>query len=348
MDDGIDYEAQRLANMAANRKLLEELGLHECKLPAAPKKVSKLRAKRPLTKKRRPSRLPLSESEESDTELPTPKKLKRDTDGGEENIQGRRRSLRNTRRVSYANDGQNIKRAQSPPSSPDWKVRKSSRRSLPRIIDETKQRQVSKLGPRLHDPKQYGAIPGVPVGMVFETRQAASQAAIHAPWVAGISAGKDGAYSVALSGGYDDDVDMGDGFTFTGAGGRDLKGTKQNPKNLRTAPQSCDQTFDSPLNKSLQRSAQTRNPVRVLRGFKLNSPYAPSSGYRYDGLYVVEKAWTEQGLQGFKVCKYAFKRLPDQPELLVTSEEQDESEAESSDHSTMSSTPEATPESEDD
>lgn len=60
-----------------------------------------------------------------------------------------------------------------------------------------------------------------------------------------------GAYSIALSGGlrlaldhasmifdsqenlgYDDDVDMGEGFTFTGAGGRDLKGTKANPKNV--------------------------------------------------------------------------------------------------------------------
>lgn len=29
------------------------------------------------------------------------------------------------------------------------------------------------------------------------------------PWVAGISGGPDGAYSVALSGGYDDDVDLG-------------------------------------------------------------------------------------------------------------------------------------------
>lgn len=33
--------------------------------------------------------------------------------------------------------------------------------------------------------------------------------AIHAPFVAGISSGPEGAYSVALSGGYDDDVDLG-------------------------------------------------------------------------------------------------------------------------------------------
>ena len=39
-------------------------------------------------------------------------------------------------------------------------------------------------------------------------------------------------------GGYEDDVDNGETFTYTGAGGRDLSGNK------RTAEQSCDQTLD--------------------------------------------------------------------------------------------------------
>ena len=34
----------------------------------------------------------------------------------------------------------------------------------------------------------------------------------------GIHAGPKGAYSIALSGGYEDDVDMGDCFTYTGEG----------------------------------------------------------------------------------------------------------------------------------
>lgn len=58
---------------------------------------------------------------------------------------------------------------------------------------------------------------------------------------------------------------------------------------LRTAPQSCDQSFEHKLNKTLKASADTKNPVRVIRGFKLPSEYAPKEGYRYDGLYVVEK-----------------------------------------------------------
>ena len=31
------------------------------------------------------------------------------------------------------------------------------------------------------------------------------------------------------------------------------------------------------------KSVETRKPVRVVRGYKLNSPYAPAEGYRYDG-----------------------------------------------------------------
>ncbi|KAG8766089.1 hypothetical protein FRC20_006768, partial [Serendipita sp. 405] len=105
--------------------------------------------------------------------------------------------------------------------------------------------------------------------------------------------------------------------TYTGAGGRDLKGTKDAPKNLRTGPQVKDQSFDHPPNRALQLSCETRKPVRVIRGYKLPSIYAPESGYRYDGLYVVERAWMEPGLNenGYKVVKYAFKRLPDQPPI---------------------------------
>ena len=47
-------------------------------------------------------------------------------------------------------------------------------------------------------------------------------------------------------------IDLGVAFTYTGCGGRDLKGTKQKPKNLRTAPQTTNQTFDWPMNAALR------------------------------------------------------------------------------------------------
>lgn len=66
----------------------------------------------------------------------------------------------------------------------------------------------------------------------------ASESGVHRPPVGGIHGReKEGAYSIVLSGGYEDDLDEGDSFYYTGSGGRDLTGNK------RTADQSCDQTL---------------------------------------------------------------------------------------------------------
>ncbi|KEP45244.1 SAD/SRA domain protein, partial [Rhizoctonia solani 123E] len=39
--------------------------------------------------------------------------------------------------------------------------------------------------------------------------------------------------------------------------------------------------------------------------------------YRYDGLYIVERAWMDGGnnLKGRKVCKFVFRRIPGQPPI---------------------------------
>ena len=59
---------------------------------------------------------------------------------------------------------------------------------------------------------------------------------MHRPHVAGIHGREsEGAYSIVLSGGYEDDEDEGEKFTYSGSGGRDLSGNK------RTAKQSYDQ-----------------------------------------------------------------------------------------------------------
>ena len=63
-----------------------------------------------------------------------------------------------------------------------------------------------------------------------------SESGIHRPHVAGIHGREnEGAYSIVLSGGYDEDIDDGEEFTYSGSGGRDLSGNK------RTAKQSMDQ-----------------------------------------------------------------------------------------------------------
>lgn len=117
-------------------------------------------------------------------------------------------------------------------------------------------------------PNHFGPIPGVDVGTSWKFRitvgfslilfhclilfllrfavkwfwfpfyNQASEAGVHRPPVAGIH-GRDteGAYSLVLSGGYEDDVDNGEEFIYTGSGGRDLSGNK------RVAEQSKDQTL---------------------------------------------------------------------------------------------------------
>lgn len=65
-----------------------------------------------------------------------------------------------------------------------------------------------------------------------------AEAGVHRPHVAGIHGREtDGAYSIVLSGGYEDDVDNGEEIIYTGSGGRDLTGRRT------AAQQSCDQTL---------------------------------------------------------------------------------------------------------
>lgn len=59
--------------------------------------------------------------------------------------------------------------------------------------------------------------------MLYETFIQVSEDGIHRPHVAGIHGrSNDCAYSIVLSGGYEDDIDNGEEFLYTGAGGRDL------------------------------------------------------------------------------------------------------------------------------
>ncbi|KAG9343246.1 hypothetical protein JZ751_014226 [Albula glossodonta] len=170
----------------------------------------------------------------------------------------------------------------------------------------------------------YGPVPGVPVGSLWKFRVQVSESGVHRPHVAGIHGRSyDGAYSLVLAGGYEDDVDDGSEFTYTGSGGRDLSGNK------RTAEQSCDQKLTN-MNRALAMNcnaalndkdgAEAKNwkagkPVRVVRSSKgrKHSKYSPEDGNRYDGIYKVVKYWPEKGKSGFLVWRYLLKRNDDEP-----------------------------------
>jgi hypothetical protein len=66
----------------------------------------------------------------------------------------------------------------------------------------------------------FGEIPGMSVGRSFANREELSRSGVHRPLQAGISGAQDeGADSIVLSGGYEDDQDFGDLIVYTGHGG---------------------------------------------------------------------------------------------------------------------------------
>lgn len=164
-----------------------------------------------------------------------------------------------------------------------------------------------------------GPVPGIPVGSMWKYRLQVSEVGVHRPHVAGIHGrAEDGAYSIVLSGGYEDDKDLGDEFYYTGSGGRDLSGNK------RTAEQSCDQKLTK-MNLALARCCaapldvehgaeagewQEGRQIRVVRNCKLakHSKFAPKEGNRYDGIYKLVKYWPEKGRSGFLVWRYFLRR----------------------------------------
>jgi len=166
----------------------------------------------------------------------------------------------------------------------------------------------------------FGPIPGVAVGQTWLMRIQVSEDGVHRPPVGGIAGtAKEGCQSIVLAGGYEDDEDNGDSFTYTGSGGRDLSGNK------RTAEQSSDQKLDR-SNGAIARNCKASfndktggdagdkwregKPIRVVRNWKgkKHSEYAPEEGNRYDGIYKVVRYWPSKGKSGFVVWRYELRR----------------------------------------
>ena len=146
----------------------------------------------------------------------------------------------------------------------------------------------------------FGHVPGYPESSLFENRAELSESRVHVPVQAGISGSQaEGAESIVLSGGYEDDADYGDTIVYTGQGGRD--------------PRTGQQTHDQPFtrgNRALALSKQNGLPVRVVRGSRHGSLHSPPSGYSYDGLYSVEEYWHEPGKSGFEMWRFRLAKIP--------------------------------------
>ena len=148
----------------------------------------------------------------------------------------------------------------------------------------------------------FGHIPGYPVGSAFGSRAELSTAGVHVPQHADISgSAAEGADSILLSGGHEDDQDLGDIIIYTGHGGRDQA----------TGQQITDQTLTAE-NLALAKNKTLGLPVRVVRGSNHRSPSSPPSGYRYDGSYRVDDHWHERARAGFEVWRFRLVKLEDE------------------------------------
>ncbi len=143
---------------------------------------------------------------------------------------------------------------------------------------------------------KFGEIENISPGDIFESRKELNAAGVHGPTMAGIwGRENEGACSIVLSGGYEDDIDDFDYIKYTGHGGQDSPGGKQ----------VADQVFKRG-NLALKISCDNGYPVRVTRGFQV--PHGPESGYRYDGLYSITSYERIKGKRGFFVCRFDLKR----------------------------------------
>ncbi|KAG6902144.1 hypothetical protein C0995_003901 [Termitomyces sp. Mi166 len=184
------------------------------------------------------------------------------------------------------------------------------------------------------DPR-FGNL-GVPVGTIYNNRQEIipllghanvdsvcrkelAESGIHTKTYAGISGSIAlGAFSIVVSGGYADDDDQGDFLyaimPFLSALVLIVVETGFTPA-LGHSIQVADQSFTHNDNRALQRSAETKRPVRVVRGSGASSEYAPEYGYRFVGMYVVEDAYLAKGVHGYAVCRYSLRRVSGQPPI---------------------------------
>ncbi|KAF9015926.1 hypothetical protein BDZ89DRAFT_1076065 [Hymenopellis radicata] len=150
-----------------------------------------------------------------------------------------------------------------------------------------------------------GHIPGFPPGSKFEDRVACCHAGVHGHTQAGIHSSDGKARSITLSGRYEDDMDKGTYFIYTGEGGR----------KDRSKIQDEDQAWCKG-NLHLMNACKKRSAIRVIRGYgERNSTYATEKGYRYDGLYVITHAWRQKGKQNKLMCRFLFQKLKNQNSL---------------------------------
>ncbi|KAL6610041.1 hypothetical protein ACP70R_040010 [Stipagrostis hirtigluma subsp. patula] len=164
--------------------------------------------------------------------------------------------------------------------------------------------KMQESGMVLYREKRIGHLPGIDVGDQFSSRAEMVALGIHSHWMKGID------YMGAKyrdQGIYEDDFDKANEIVYTGEGGNNWLGNRQ---------QKTEQILVRG-NLALKNSKDNGNPIRVIRGHIEKSSYT-GKVYTYDGLYKVVDYMPQKGVRGHLVFQYRLKRLEGQPPLTTS------------------------------
>lgn len=147
---------------------------------------------------------------------------------------------------------------------------------------------------------------GLEVGDWWPLQICALRDGAHGARISGIAGSKaNGAYSIVVSGKYENlDADRGDMLSYSGS--QALENTDPEVPII------------SPYTEALRLSFQLRRPLRVLRCSRSNSPYSPSKGIRYDGLYTITGEETRFNTHGGAYIRFKLTRNANQLEIDLT------------------------------
>ena len=178
-------------------------------------------------------------------------------------------------------------------------------------------------------------LPSIPVLSSWETRAETYECCVHRDNSRTVAGGStQGAYSVLLGSYNSEGVDWGESFTMNGEGGRagieEVPGKRDAFNILSKDTFSQDQKW-ARGNLALKRNMEKGLPLRVIRSVDGKSPYRPSRGFRYDGLYRVTDYEELTSSNGFSFILFSFDRLPGQPPIPRNLDDDDEDDEDEDD-----------------
>ncbi|NVO86256.1 HNH endonuclease [Hymenobacter sp. P5252] len=150
-------------------------------------------------------------------------------------------------------------------------------------------------------PVHLGSVAGIRPGHEFLRRSEVKDAGLHRDLYRGISSLKGfPAEAIVLSGGYEDDLDLGSVILYTGEGGN------------QEGRQVADQQLKGG-NLALHLSFEQQTPVRVIRKVR----QGPDFFFQYAGLYLVTSSAAQVGRSGHQIWQFRLE-LMDEPALPDT------------------------------